>query len=182
MKWLYHRENRTHMNCQLAAKRLQGLHRRLHQDPTVLWEYDKIIQDQVMKGIVLTVEPSSHESGQKLRYLLHHAVVRRSKETTKVRIIYDTSARSTGPSLNDCLYVHVGPCYSSGCTRFPSWLILRKPFLWFPLLSKIEMCCDFSGLTTRSLTNQLRLSYVLHVTSLESHLVHSFLMLWSSTT
>ena len=53
-------------NYQLAAKRLQGLHRRLRQDPAILQEYNKIIQDQVKKGIVQVVEPRGHESGQKL--------------------------------------------------------------------------------------------------------------------
>ena len=110
-------------NYQLAAKRLQGLHRRLRQDPNVLQGYDKIIRDRVKKGIVQIVEPHSHDSGQRLHYLPHHAVVRRDKETSKVRIVNNASAQCTRPSLNDCLYA--GPrrysisCYGSGCTRSP---------------------------------------------------------------
>ena len=40
----------------------------------------------------------------KVHYLPHHAVIRQDKETTKLRIVYDSSAKSEGPSLNDCLY------------------------------------------------------------------------------
>ena len=36
-------------------------------------------------------------------YLPHHAVIRRGKATTKLRVVYDASAQMTGASLNECL-------------------------------------------------------------------------------
>ena len=44
---------------------------------------------------------------EKVHYLPHHTVIRRDKDTTKVRVVYDASSRSIGPSLNSCL--HTGP-------------------------------------------------------------------------
>ena len=38
-------------NHQLSVSRLQGLLRRLKQEPAILEEYDHIIQDQLSKGI-----------------------------------------------------------------------------------------------------------------------------------
>lgn len=52
------------------------------------------------------VKPSE-ENPKCVHYLPHHAVVRQDKQTTKVRVVYDASAKSAGPSLNKCL--HVGP-------------------------------------------------------------------------
>ena len=40
-----------------------------------------------------------------VHYLPHHAVLREDKSTTKLRILYDVSARTSGQSLNECLYV-----------------------------------------------------------------------------
>ena len=39
-----------------------------------------------------------------VHYPLHQAVIRRDKKITKVRVVYDASARSDGPSLNACLH------------------------------------------------------------------------------
>ena len=90
-------------NYHLSLRRLRGLLRRLSQDPEVLNEYDTTVKEQIQQGIVEIVGPSEVVA-EKIHYLLHHAVIRRDKETTKVRVVYDASARSDGPSLNDCLH------------------------------------------------------------------------------
>ena len=48
--------------------------------------------------------PPDKTSTKGVHYLPHHAVVRRDKSTTKLRVVYDASAKTTGPSLNECLY------------------------------------------------------------------------------
>ena len=93
-------------NYKLCLRRLHGLTKRLKQDPAILQEYDATIKNQIQQGIVESVEPSEDDP-KCVHYLPHHAVVRQDKQTTKVRVVYDASARTTGPSLNDCL--HVGP-------------------------------------------------------------------------
>ncbi len=91
----------------LCVKRLRGLIRRLRQDPDVLREYDSTVKDQIQRGVVEPVEEASGELCHKIHYLPHHAIIRKDRETTKIRVVYDASARSEGPSLNDCL--HAGP-------------------------------------------------------------------------
>lgn len=91
-------------NHQLALKRLRGLQHRLQQQPALLKEYDAIIEDQVKQGVVEVVTDPTPTDGRAVHYLSHHAVVRQDKTTTKIRIVYDASAKTTGPSLNDCLY------------------------------------------------------------------------------
>ena len=100
-----------HDNHQLSLKRLHGLMKRLKQDPAILHEYDATIKSQMQQGIVEIVK-CTDEPPERVHYLPHHAVVRRNKETTKVRVVYDASARADGPSLNECL--HVGPLYVKG--------------------------------------------------------------------
>ena len=90
-------------NYNLCVTRLRGLLKRLKHYPDVLCEYNSIIEDQLQQRIVEVVD-SSHDDAEKIHYLPHHAVVRRNKETTKVRVVYDASARSDGPSLNECLH------------------------------------------------------------------------------
>ena len=94
-------------NYDLSLKHLHGLLHRLRQDDVVLDEYDSIIQSQIQQGIVEVVEEPEQTTSNKIHYLPHHTVIWRDKNMTKLRIVYDASAKSDGPSLNDCL--HAGP-------------------------------------------------------------------------
>ena len=102
-------------NYGMCEARLRSLHRNLTKEPNLLVEYDKIIQDQLQNGIVERVPKSNSETNflnaKGTHYSPHHAVVRRDRETTKVRIVYDGSAKNSKDerSLNDCL--HVGDNY-----------------------------------------------------------------------
>lgn len=91
-------------NYELSLGRLKKLMQRLKQDPETFKAYDAIIGEQLKAGIVEVVERPNEQDGERVHYLPHHAVIRKDKDT---RIVYDASARTIGPSLNDCL--HTGP-------------------------------------------------------------------------
>ena len=95
-------------NKNLARVRLEGLLKRLHHHPEVLREYHTVMQEQLRQGIIeKVVDKPQQNAGNIIHYLPHHAVIRKDKQTTKLRIVYDASARGGGHSLNDCL--HSGP-------------------------------------------------------------------------
>ena len=92
-------------NYTLSQRRLLNLLKRLRQDPTLLQDYDTIIREQIEKGIVEDAPPKTTDSAH-LHYLPHHAVIRRDKDTTKMHVVYDASAKMDGqPSMNDCLLI-----------------------------------------------------------------------------
>ena len=91
-------------NYELCHRRLNRLYKRLKQDPERLHEYDAVIKDQLSKGVIEVVQNPNGACENRINYLPHHAIVRSDKETTKLRMVYDASARDNGPSLNDCLY------------------------------------------------------------------------------
>ena len=76
--------------------------RKLHSQGTIE-RYDQVIQDQVEAGIV--ERASGPVTGNREFYIPDKPVVRESAETTKLRVVYDASARATSgvPSLNECL-------------------------------------------------------------------------------
>ena len=82
---------------------------RLRQDPEILKEYDRTFKDQLEKGIIEVV-PEVESQPAQTHYLPHHAVVRCDRTTTKLCIVFDASAKSDGPSLNECL--HKGPKFN----------------------------------------------------------------------
>ncbi|XP_028417496.1 uncharacterized protein LOC114541899 [Dendronephthya gigantea] len=107
LPWKESHDNLT-SNYEMCISRLKGQVKKLKHDPALLNEYDAIIQQQLSSGVIEKV--AKLESAEKVHYLPHLAVVRKDAVTTKLRIVYDASAKSGGKksaSLNECL--HVGP-------------------------------------------------------------------------
>ena len=117
-------------NYELSRRRLTGLLRRLKQTPEILQEYDSIIRSQLRDGIIEKVDGKQVDGT--VHYLPHHAVIRKDKDTTKVRVVYDASSKSSGTSLNDCL--HVGPKFDQRINE----LLLRFRAYPVPLVADIE--------------------------------------------
>ena len=63
------------------------------------------MKEQSKQGII--EEVSELETSTKTSYLPHQAVIRQETETTKLRIVYDASAKEGKHriSVNDCLHV-----------------------------------------------------------------------------
>ena len=129
----------------LSLSRLKFLQRRLLNKPDLLREYDKVIKEQLAKGIIERVNDLSSPVPKALHYLPHHAIVRQDRETTKIRVVYDGSAKDKGESLslNDCL--HTGPNYIpllfDVLVRFRSYPIaiiadIEKAFLMIHIAEK----------------------------------------------
>ena len=92
-------------NWEGRLRRLNTLVRKLRKTD-LLDEYDAVIREQLEEG---TLERAPVEITGREFSLPHRAVVRRNAKTTKLRVVYDASARAQekAPSLNDCL--HAGP-------------------------------------------------------------------------
>ena len=85
-------------NYNLCYNRLKSMHYKLSKTPEVLKEYDDIIQEQLKSGIIEKLPNPEVETRNKegVHYLPHHAVIRQNRETTKLRIVYDGSAKIGG--------------------------------------------------------------------------------------
>lgn len=94
-------------NFDISLRRLNYNLKRLRALPHVLSEYERILQEQLVKNIIEPVPDLP--SGTVVHYLPHHPVIKPEAESTKVRIVLDASSKSrNGFSLNDCM--HKGPC------------------------------------------------------------------------
>ena len=131
-------------NHGLALGRLKSLVNRLGSNPALAKQYGDIIDDQLNKGIIEKV-PNTASSFKK-HYIPHHAVVNPTKTTTKVRIVYDASAktRKENNSLNECL--HKGPVLLHDLAG----ILLRFRLYKVAIVSDIEKAFLQVGLTEES--------------------------------
>lgn len=87
----------------MALKRFLSLEKKLKMNPALREEYHKTITNYLMSDH-LRKAPLLNEQCLQQYYLPHHAVVKESSSTTKVRVVFDASCRSLdGTSLNDHL-------------------------------------------------------------------------------
>ena len=75
--------------------------------------YDKVLQDQIREGIVERVTESEKsvdiQKSDKVYYLPHRPVICESAKSTKLRTVYDASAKAikSNVSVNEC--IETGP-------------------------------------------------------------------------
>lgn len=73
-------------------------------------ENDAVIKDQLRNGIVEQVQEPTLSTSTCHHYLPYHLVITHDKDTTKIHVVYDASAKTARSSLNECLYV--GPPFN----------------------------------------------------------------------
>ena len=111
---------------------LNLLKARLLKDGNLLQEYNGTFTQQLLSGIIESV-PKLQEEEKHSFYLPHHGVLRQDKETTKLRIVFDGSAKTESQlSLNDCL--DKGPNH----TPLIFHILLRFRLFYVGLVADIE--------------------------------------------
>nr|XP_033338067.1 uncharacterized protein LOC117226949 [Megalopta genalis] len=101
-----------------ALNRFLALERKFSRDPALKTEYSTVINEYLALGHLTQVGIDDPQSPG--FYLPHHAVVKSSSATTKVRVVFDGSSKSSsGLSLNDALMI--GPTIQDDM-----WLLLLR--------------------------------------------------------
>ena len=90
-------------NYELSLGRLKTQMKRFEKERDLLQCYDEIIKDRQSKGVIAKVD---EKNGNRKQYIPHHAITAPEKSTTKVRIVYDASAKTKKnmKSLSECLH------------------------------------------------------------------------------
>ncbi|GFY63521.1 integrase catalytic domain-containing protein [Trichonephila inaurata madagascariensis] len=84
-----------------AIRRFNSLEHSLIKKPAIYSQYRDFMQEYLTLGHMELV-PKHDYAKREAYYLPHHAVLRDSSTTTKLRVVFDASAKSTtGHSLND---------------------------------------------------------------------------------
>ena len=89
-------------NREQALIRLSSTEKKLKKDHVVSKEYQQTIESYMKKGYLRRV-PESETIPPQIWYLPHFPIIRMDKTTTKVRIVFDCSAKANGVSLNDLI-------------------------------------------------------------------------------
>ncbi|KXJ70776.1 hypothetical protein RP20_CCG022513 [Aedes albopictus] len=92
-------------NRSLALRRFFMLEQRLKKKYEMKELYGKFIDEYKQLGHCQRVNELDDTPGKITYYLPHHAVLKPSSSTTKLRVVFDASAKSSGVSLNETLMI-----------------------------------------------------------------------------
>uniref|UniRef100_A0A8D9BZC5 Reverse transcriptase domain-containing protein n=1 Tax=Cacopsylla melanoneura TaxID=428564 RepID=A0A8D9BZC5_9HEMI len=105
-----------------AKKRFFHLENKLNSNPEAKEGYTKSMQDLLDKGYMAKSTDQSDKSGY---FIPHHMIVKPDRVSTKIRVVFDASAKtSSGQSLNDLLH--------TGATLYNDLLGILLKFRLFP--------------------------------------------------
>ncbi|CAK9800717.1 hypothetical protein ANTPLA_LOCUS7241 [Anthophora plagiata] len=116
-----------------AETRLRSIERKLDRQPQLREQYTKFMEEYEALGHMSRITPPQREESAASFYLPHHAVIKEESTTTKLRVVFDGSAKSnTGISLNDTQ--RVGPTVQSELTD----ILLRFRTSQYVLAADVE--------------------------------------------
>ncbi|KAB0797907.1 hypothetical protein PPYR_09115 [Photinus pyralis] len=105
-----------------ATRRFISLEKRFARDPEFKRDYQTFIHEYESLGHMSEVKPELHGNSQRsIFYLPHHGVIKNSSTTTKLRVVFDASCKSSsGHSLNEklCVGPHIQDDLFSIIIRF----------------------------------------------------------------
>ena len=87
---------------------MNKLKKKLSPDRDNFTEYNNVMKDQLKNGILEKAEGPGNP--RKAMCLPHQAVIHKDHSSTKLRVVFDASAKKVGPTLNDAMYK--GPCWT----------------------------------------------------------------------
>ena len=134
-------------NYSLALKRMRSTVDKLRETPKQLLAYDLIMREQLQLGILERVDENEQGELGRVHYLAHQPVFKSSSASTKLRIVYDASAKASkqSVSLNECLYR--GTVFAGQNERQIAALLMRFRLMDHVLIADLEKAT--SGLSSK---------------------------------
>ncbi|XP_029171148.1 uncharacterized protein LOC114940595 [Nylanderia fulva] len=90
----------------IAESSLYRLERRFKRNPSIASEYHDFLKEYENLGHMIKIPPTEIVQPDQSYYIPHHAVLRDSSATTRLRVVFNASCRTTnGTSLNDNMFI-----------------------------------------------------------------------------
>ncbi|XP_029166951.1 uncharacterized protein LOC114937603 [Nylanderia fulva] len=90
----------------IAESSLYRLERRFKRNPSIASEYHDFLTEYENLGHMIKIPPTEIVQPDQSYYIPHHAVLRDSSATTRLRVVFNASCRTTnGTSLNDNMFI-----------------------------------------------------------------------------